>query len=299
MNSTPDWSLWRSFSAVVAEGSLSGAARLLSVSQPTIGRHIETLEQTLGVALFERTLGGLKPNATALRLYEPVEQAQRALTQAATIAAGAQEQLAGTVRVTASTVVSNYVLPSLLVPIRQKYPAIAIELVPSDSAENLLMREADIAIRMFRPTQLELVAKKLGELPIVCGAADSYLQRRGTPSHIGDLVGHDMIGLDRSDAIIAHGGKIGFAIKREDFLLRTDNQTTIFELMRAGLGIGFGQKQLIENTPGMRALLPQMSIPPLEVWLTTHRELFTSVRIRAIYDALADGLVGYIDGTSV
>ncbi|MEO5805891.1 LysR family transcriptional regulator [Devosia sp.] len=299
MNSTPDWSLWRSFSAVVAEGSLSGAARLLALSQPTIGRHIETLEQTLGVALFERSLGGLKPNATALRLYEPVEAARLSLGRAAIMAAGAQEQLAGTVRITASAVVSHYVLPTLLVPIREKYPAISVELVPSDSAENLLMREADIAIRMFRPTQLELIAKRLGELPMVTCAHESYLAKRGTPVEIEELYGHDLVGLDRSDLITAYATKLGFALTREHFAFRTDSQTNLFELIRAGLGIGFGQHQLVRRTPGMVAILPQLPVPALEVWLTTHRELFTSVRIRAIYDALAAGLVAYIEGHDV
>lgn len=299
MNSAPDWSLWRSFSAVMAEGSLSGAARRLGLSQPTIGRHIETLEQNLGLALFERTLAGLKPNATALRLYEPVEAARAALAQAAIMAAGAQEQLAGTVRLTASTVVSHYVLPHLLVPIRARCPAIAIELVPSDSAENLLLREADIAIRMFRPTQLELVTKKLGELPIVCCAHDSYLAKRGVPKQIEDLYQHDMVGLDRSDLITAYAATIGFPIQREHFALRTDSQTNGYALIEAGLGVGFGQLQLVERTPGMRAILPQLHIPPLEVWLTTHRQLFTSGRIRAIYDALAEALVGYIQGHDV
>jgi DNA-binding transcriptional LysR family regulator len=111
MNREPDWALWRSFSAVVANGSLSAAARELGISQPTVGRHIETLEYNLGLTLFERTLNGLKPNTTALRLYEPVAQAQAALAEAAIMAEGAQADYGGTVRITASAVISNYVLP--------------------------------------------------------------------------------------------------------------------------------------------------------------------------------------------
>lgn len=296
MNREPDWALWRSFAAVVTEGSLSAAARRLAISQPTVGRHIETLEQDLGVTLFERTLSGLKANETALRLFEPVEAARAALAEAAIRAEGAQPDPGGTVRITASTMVSNYVLPALLKPIREAYPAIALEIVPSDSAENLLLREADIAIRMFRPTQLELVTRKLGEIPIVCCAHESYLQRRGAPETVEDLLSHDLIGFDRSDLLIRTARDMGYGLKRDNFRLRTDSQTHMWELARAGLGIGFGQAGLVRDTPGMRALLPEMTIPPLEVWLTSHRELFTSHRIRAIYDALADGLTGYIGG---
>ena len=296
MNREPDWALWRSFSAVVANGSLSAAARELGISQPTVGRHIETLEADLGLTLFERTLSGLKPNVTALRLYEPVAQAQAALAEAAIMAEGAQAEYGGTVRITASAIISNYALPSLLVPIRERYPNVALETVPSDSAENLLLREADIAIRMFRPTQLELVTRHLGDLPIVPAAHQSYLDRRGMPQGIPDLYSHDLIGLDRSDLIIVHAQKIGLPLRREHFTIRSDDQTQLWELMKAGLGIGFAQSSLVRRTPGMVALPLDLAIPPLEVWLTTHRELFTSHRIRAIYDALAEGLVTYING---
>ncbi|WIJ25625.1 LysR family transcriptional regulator [Devosia sp. RR2S18] len=296
MNREPDWALWRSFAAVVAYGSLSAAARELGISQPTVGRHIEALEADLGLTLFERTLSGLKPNGAALRLFEPVSTAQAALAEAAILAEGAQAEYGGTVRITASAIISNYVLPGLLGPIRERYPAIALELVPSDSAENLLLREADIAIRMFRPTQLELVTRKLGELAIIACAHQHYLDRRGAPQKIEDLYQHDLIGFDRSDLIVQHSRAIGFPLTRDNFVLRSDDQPHLWELLKASLGIGFAQEALVHGTFGMVVLPLDLSIPPLPVWLTTHRELFTSHRIRAIYDALAEGLAAYIGG---
>ena len=289
----PDWALWRSFSAVVADGSLSAAARRIGYSQPTLGRHIETLEQQLGVTLFDRTLQGLRPTETALRLYQSVAAAEQKLAEATLIAEGTTGALEGTVRITASTIVSHYILPAIMRSIREEFPAIALELVPSDSVENLLLRESDIAVRMFRPTQLELIAKKIGEVPIVCTAHASYLGARGTPVSPEQLIGHSLVGFDRSDLLIAGAKAIGFDLKRSDFALRTDSQTANWELMKAGLGIGFAQLGLVNDTPGMRALLPMLKVPPLEVWLTTHRELFLSPRIRAIYDRLASGLSAY------
>lgn len=289
----PDWALWRSFAAVVSEGSLSAAARRIGYSQPTLGRHIETLEQQLGVLLFDRTIQGLKPTATALRLYEPVKTARQALAEASLVAEGSAGQLEGTVRITSSTVACNYVLPPLLRDLRRTFPAIALELVPSDSVENLLLREADIAVRMFRPTQLELIARKIGELPIVACAHQSYLGLRGIPQSYDDLTRHDLIGFDRSDLLIAGARALGFDLKRDDFVVRTDSQTAAWELMKAGLGIGFAQRNLVRETPGMRELLPMITPPPLEIWLTTHRELFLSPRIRAIYDRLASALTDY------
>ncbi|RYE09209.1 MAG: LysR family transcriptional regulator [Hyphomicrobiales bacterium] len=297
-NLDPDWALWKSFAAVVADGSLSAAARRIGYSQPTLGRHIETLEQQLGVVLFDRTIQGLKPTATALRLYEPVAAAEKSLAEAALVAEGSVAQLEGTVRLTASTVVSHYVLPPLLRPIRTEFPAISLDLVPSDSVENLLLREADIAVRMFRPTQLELIAKKLGELPLVACAHQSYLGARGTPQKPEELRDHDLIGFDRSDLMISAARAMGFSFTRDSFALRTDSQTAGWELIKAGLGIGFAQRGLVHDTPGMREILPMLTPPPLEVWLTSHRELFLSPRIRAIYDRLAQALEAYVARTS-
>lgn len=290
----PDWSLWRSFAAVVEHGSLSGAARHLGMTQPTMGRHIEELERTIGATLFERTLQGLKPTETGLRLYEPVVGAQKALAAAMLIAEGTQEDLSGSVRLTSSTVVAHYVLPPMLTALRQEFPGIALEIVPSDSAENLLLREADIAVRMFRPTQLDLVTRKLGAIPIVACAHESYLARRGTPTSIDELRQHDIIGFDRSDLFIGSARKLGIELKREDFAIRVDSQTAMWEMIKAGLGVCFAQIGLVRETPGMVHLLPRFGPPPLEIWLTTHRELFTSRRIRAIYDRLGEELTRYL-----
>jgi len=289
----PDWSLWRSFEAVIVDGTLSGAARRLGLSQPTLGRHVDALEQKLGVTLFERSLQGLKPTETALRLLEPVKVAQSAFAEARNMAEGTSAELAGTVRITASTVTSHHTLPNMLRQLREEFPTIELELVPSDSAENLLLREADIAVRMFRPTQLELITRKLGDSAIVTCAHETYFNNRARPTNLTDLFDHELIGFDRSDLIIAAARYMGLEISRSDFSIRTDSQTLLWELMKAGLGIGFAQKIIVDSTPGMVTLLPDFSPPTLEVWLTTHRELFTSRRIRVIYDRLGELLSAY------
>lgn len=290
----PDWALWRSFAAVVADGSLSAAARRIGYSQPTLGRHIEALEQQLGVTLFDRTLQGLKPTETALRLYQSVAAAEEKLAEAALIAEGTTGSLEGTVRITSSNIMSCYVLPAMLRPIRLEFPNIAIELVPSDSIENLLLREADIAVRLVRPTQLELITRHLGDLPIIATAHASYIGANGAPTRPEDLSSHTLVGFDRDDQMLRAAKTLGFGLKRADFAIRTDSQVAMWEMLKAGLGVGFGQLGLIRDTPGMRELLPTLRPPKLEVWLTTHRELFLSPRIRAIYDRLANGLTAYI-----
>lgn len=286
----PDWTLWRSFGAVMEQGSLSAAARHLGLSQPTLGRHVEALEQALKLPLFERTQAGLRPLEAALRLFEPVRAARAALAEAGMMAEGANPELSGSVRITSSTVMCHYVLPALFRTLRQAFPQVAIEIVPSDSVENLLLREADIAVRMFRPTQLDLIARRIGSIPIVAAAHESYLEARGVPQTIDDLRQHDLIGLDRSELIIEGARAMGMTLTRSQFALRCDSQTNLWELCRAGLGIGFAQGLLVETTPGMRRILPQLQPPGLDVWLCTHRELFTSRRVRAIYERLGQDL---------
>lgn len=293
----PDWALWRSFGAVVDHGSLSAAARALGLSQPTLGRHIDALEHQLDAVLFERTLTGLSPTETALRLYEPVKLARQALSEATMIAEGASATLTGTVRITSSTVTCNYVLPEILADIRDSFPQLALDVIPSDTSENLLLREADIAVRMFRPTQLELITRHIGDIPIVACAHERYIARRGRPQSPDDLTAHDLIGFDRAELLISAAARMGYKLARDDFALRTDNHTNMWELTKAGLGVGFAQLGLVRRTPGMVALLGNFRPPPLEVWLTTHRELFTSRRIRAIYDRLGEGLARYLSET--
>ncbi len=150
---------------------------------------------------------------------------------------------------------------------------------------------------MFRPTQLELITRKLGESPIVTCAHESYLARRGRPEHAEQLLEHDLIGFDRSDLLIGAARRMGFELRRSDFIVRTDSQTNAWELIKAGLGVGFAQQLLVAETRGMVPLLPDFRPPPMEVWLTTHRELFTSRRIRAIYDRLGEGLSRFLART--
>ena len=218
------------------------------------------MEQELGIALFERTLQGLKPTDTALRLYEPVAGAGRALSEAALMAEGSSAALGGTVRITASSVISHYVLPLMLASLREAYPAIAVELVPADSAENLLLREADIAVCMFRPTQLELITKKLGTIPLVCCAHQSYLARRGIPTEHrrpGAIARPRRLRPAPTLMLAARAAAGAFDIEPGRHpQVCTDSQTGMWEMLKAGLGIGFAQAPLVAAAPGMVPLLP-------------------------------------------
>jgi DNA-binding transcriptional LysR family regulator len=290
MNTSFNWSLVRSFLAVLEHGSLLAAARQLQSSQPTIGRHIAELESQLSVALFDRTGRGLVPTEAALRLADAARTMQTGADQLARTVEGADRSISGTVRITASQPVSCYVLPPLLAQMRLSLPDVQVELVASNSVSNLLRREADIAVRMVQPEQATLVARRVGKVALRGCAHQDYLRRRGIPREPADLLGHDLIGGDRNDETLKGFAAAGLAVEREQFAFRTDDLIVVWQAVRAGLGIGFVSEHLLRTDPAVVPLLPKVKIAPLPVWLAVHKEIRTSKRIRAVYDFLAESL---------
>lgn len=287
---TLDWSLVRAFLAVADSGSLSAAARALGASQPTLGRQIRQIEDGLGVTLFTRQPRGLRLTETGAALLPHARRMEDAMRDIALTAAGRDEALSGTVRLTASTVVAHHILPAIIADIRQAEPLIQIELVASDSSENLLYREADIAVRMYRSTQLDIVTHHLGDLRLGVFAARRYLDRRGWPRDTADLMAHDLIGYDRNELILHHMRTLGWPATQETFATRCDNQTAYMELIRAGCGIGFAQAGLMEGDPEVVELDLPLDLPRLPVWLAAPQAMRTTPRIRRVWDLLAAGL---------
>ncbi|WP_424985141.1 LysR family transcriptional regulator [Microbulbifer sp. S227A] len=285
-----DWSLVQSFLAVADTGSLSAAARVLGCSQPTLGRQVQALENALGVELFTRHARGLALSDAGAGLIPMARQMQEAMQALALTAAGQSTRLEGTVRITASVFASHHLLPPILAGIREAEPAIQLELLPSDTSENLLFREADIALRMYRPTQLDLVARHITDLELGVFAARRYLDRRGRPATPEDLLAHDLIGYDRNDLILRTMATMGWSVRREDFVMRCDNQATYWELLRAGCGIGFSQLGVARADPEVEQLDLGVPMPVLPVWLTAHQAMRQTPRLRRVWDLLAEGL---------
>ena len=220
MDRTPselDWSLMQAFLAVAETGSLTGAARSLDRSQPTLGRQIKTLESQLGAELFHRQPRGFALTQTGAELVAPARAMRDAVHQMSLTAAGQQARLDGTVRITASVATSAMHLPDIISRIRKLEPQIEIELAPTDDTSNLLYREADIAVRMYRPTQLDLVTQHIGEIELGIFASKSYLADRGAPKNANDLLSHDFVGYDASSMIIEGFKNAGIDVDRGFF----------------------------------------------------------------------------------
>ncbi|MEP9399077.1 LysR family transcriptional regulator [Mesorhizobium sp. KR2-14] len=291
-----DWNLIRSFVAVAETGSLSAAARQLAASQPTLGRHIAELEQALGVTLFRRGRQGYVLTEAGSLLFERGRAVHEEATAFSRLALGSVEAIEGTVRIAASEIVAAYVLPDMLARLGIEEPGIEVEIVASNQIENLLRRDADIALRMVEPTQNELLARKVADLPLCACAAKSYLARRGTPKNAYDLVGHDLVGYDRGDEIIKGFAALGVKLDRHAFRFRTDNQIVLWEAIRMGNGIGFAQESLVRADPLVEAILPDLQLPVLPMWLAMHRDVRSSLRIRRVADFLFVALKRYSAG---
>ena len=282
-----NWSLIPSFLAALEQGSLMGAARVTGVSQPTLGRHIAELEQQLNVVLFERTGRGLHPTPNALALAEAAQTMQTGAATFSRLASGSAASLSGLVRITASQPVACFLLPPILARLRKALPEVTIALVVSNDISNLLRRDADIALRMTRPTQRSLIAKCIGRVTIQACAHNDYLRRKGKLQHASDLLNHDLIAGDQSSEIEIGFEAQGFSAKDLRFALRSDDLNAQWAAVKAGLGVGFMSDYLLQSERSVRAVLTNLKLPDFPVWLTVHRELQSSARIRAVYDFLA------------
>lgn len=284
---TLDWTLLRSFLAVVDGGSLSTAARTIGATQPTLSRHIRELETALGVILFTRSAQGLDPTKAALGLVEDA-RAMGAAAEALNLKAqGRSQHLHGTVRISASVIVANLILPPILASLRQAEPSIQIEIVASDTNQNLLRRDADIAIRMVDPTQNALIARKLGDTAIGLFATRDYFDRRGRITSKDDLRHHDLIGLDRSEFLVRGFAAHGIGLTREEFAFRTDDGILTWHLLLAGAGIGIAQVILAKRHADLEQVGGGIGLGSLPVWLVMSEEVRSNARIRRAADFLS------------
>ena len=293
-----DWTLVRSFLAVLDAGSLSGAAKRLGAHQPTLSRQVALLETQLGGPLFERTGRGATPTALALAIADDARAMQEGAERLRYRLNRARTETTGDVRITTSQVAASYLLPPVLAALQLAEPGIRVELVASNALSNLIRREADIAVRMARPAQGSLVARKLADIPIVACAHRDYLARAGTPQAPGDLLRHRLVGYDRDETMVRGLAAGGLPITRENFHILTDDQLAYGRLLAAGGGVGFVAGYNMSFLPGVVQVLPDLQIPPLPCWLVTHREIRGNPLVRRTFDFLAEQIPAALEGMS-
>jgi DNA-binding transcriptional LysR family regulator len=288
-----DWDLYRTFLAVLREGSLSGAARALDLTQPTVGRHIEQLEATLGVALFTRSAAGLAPTEVARQLTLHAETMAAAAEALARAASGEADSERGVVRITASDIVGVEVLPPMLAGFHAAHPEVTVELNLANRQEDLLRREADIAVRMTRPTQGALVARRVGFVAVKLYAHKRWIETHGVPASLEAASGSG-IGFDRDSQIARFLAETQLPLSRELFAFRSDSDLAQLAVMRAGFGVGACQVPLAARNPDLVPVLDDAFRFDMDVWVAMHEDLKSVRRMRLMFDWLVEGLGEYV-----
>jgi DNA-binding transcriptional LysR family regulator len=287
----PDWRLLETFVRVAEKGSLTAAARALGLSQPTASRYVQALEEQIGAKLFVRHSRGLGLTERGTELFRTARALDENVQELFRKAAGLREVPRGTVRVSVNEPIGVEVLPPCFAALRRHYPEISLELVIDNAVANLSRREADVAIRMFRPDQLDLVAKRVGQVEVGLFASRAYVRKHGQPEALKDIQGHTLVGSDRDAAWLRAITALG--LSASDFAFRTDSLVLQIEAVLAGVGIGGMQLGIARKYPNLVRIFPDFAFEPLETWVVMHGDLRGNPPVRVVFDELCTFLGSY------
>ena len=289
--SSMDWSILRDFIAVAETGGLSQAARRLRVSQPTLSRRIAALEEQLKAQLFQRTLRGLLLTDAGENVLAGTRRVEEEALAIERRADAAQEGLSGTVRLSVTESIGALWLPKRLAAFHAKYPGVCVEVLVDNRAANLVRREADIAIRLFRPDRPDLIARHVGEMVMGLYGAKDYLAKHGMPTTLIHLKSHFLVGFDEN---VGARNKAVQRLKRcfspEKIAHRSSSFIGQLSATQAGVGLGVHDCVLADADATLQRVMPEDFDHRMEIWLVTHAYMRHSGRIRAVYDFLADAI---------
>lgn len=286
---SPDWNQMRALLATVEAGSLSAAARRLGLTQPTLGRQVAALEESLGLAIFERVGRSLVLTEAGQRLVVDLRDMGEAAQRVAISAAAQSQSVEGVVRITTADIYAGHVLPPLLEKLREAAPGIRVEVLATGSISDLLRREADIAIRHVRPEQDGLIAKRGKDTMAYVYGTPDLLEQMGQPRNGEELARGDFVGdMNGNDDFIAQMRERGVPLSAANFRFATQSGMTGWEWARKGMCLAAMVEAVALVTPEVRIAVPSIAPIPVPVWLVTHRELHTSRRIRLVFDMLVE-----------
>ena len=281
------WSLIQDFSAVAKLGSLSKAAKHLNTSQPTLSRQIAMLERKLQMTLFERSTQGLRITTAGEKLIETSLAMEQASDEFLRIASGAAMTLAGNIRISVNEVIGHYYLPKAIIEFNQHYPEVQVEIDVCNQPKSLHKRDADIALRMFRPVQPDLIAKRLPDIKLQLAASKTYLAKQKQPIDMQNIKQHKLIGFDRNTDFIKSVNQLDIPLSAKDFCLKTDFLPLQIELARNGGGLTITHENLIDQCDDLESIKLDLTLPSLEFWLVCHADVKHNRRIRIMMDFLS------------
>jgi len=282
-----NWDGLRYFSAAAEAGSLSAAATLLDSNQSTVSRHIDTLESSLGIKLFQRSVKGLSLTEEGRAIYEQAQCIQNEIIKIQRLAQGGEVDANGTVRLSLPEGLGQEVLIPALDDFYQQYPNVKLVFNVSATTANLSQGEADVTVRLFRPEEPDLAIKFLGEMKLGLYASDAYKENYGLPKQLKDI---------RKHRVIVYGDHLSILPENqwllnhsEDTLriLSSDSTVTRFKATASGVGLSLQPDVLAQTNPNLIRLFKSVQLPSHKVWLVSHDDIGQIPRIRAVVDFLS------------
>jgi DNA-binding transcriptional LysR family regulator len=288
LQGVPDWNDLRYFLTIAREGTLAAAARALEVDATTVGRRLAALEEELDSKLFDRTPAGLTLTDAGRGIRSAVEEMEAAALAVERRASGEDARLEGVVRITLTEAFAVNVLLPRFTPFRERHPGIQVQFLTDYGALDLARREADIAVRLTRPQEDTLVARKVGEIAIAPYASEDYLERRGLPDPANGFAGHDVIGYADAAAKWPEARWLTESAPATHVAVRCNSVLSVVASTVAGLGVGMMPCMFGDQEPALRRVAPLVTSLRRDIWLVVHQDLQHNARVRATLHFLAE-----------
>ncbi len=285
-----DWNQARAFLVTAETGSFSAAARALNMTQPTLGRQVAGFERALDIVLFERIGRKLELTPAGKDMLVHLRAMGDGAIAANLTASGRSENITGEVCISVTDIFAVYSMPAIVADLRRIAPQVQIKVLAANTLSDLQRREADIAVRHVAPTQPDLIARKVRTSTGHLYASKAYLDRYRPIHTPDDLVGAEVIGIDNAEQLVAFLQDWGLPVTAANLSIRGDSGVASWEFARRGLGIMPMTRDVAGFFPDMQMVLPGLKPVEVPYWLTVHRELHSSKRIRLVYDHLAQVL---------
>ncbi|AJE46289.1 LysR family transcriptional regulator [Celeribacter indicus] len=285
-----DWDKLRIFHAVADAGSLTHAGDILHLSQSAVSRQIRALEESLGTTLFHRHARGLILTEQGELLFEATRAMAKRLEAAAARIRDSEEEVYGELRVTTATGFGTLWLAPRLSKLYDKYPDLKIDLMLEERVLDLPMREADIAIRMKEPSQADLIRKRLMNIRMRLFATQHYIDAHGMPETMADLAHHRLICQNPNAPQVAAGARLVEELNEYDIRskLFVNNYFGVLQAVLNHLGIGVLPDYLVESSPNLVRVLPDVESGEVPVFLAYPEELRHSKRVEVFRDFITE-----------
>lgn len=288
-----DWNDLRDFLAVHRARTLTGAASELGINATTVGRRLASLEAQIGARLFDRTPDGYVMTPAGMDLLPHAERMEKEAFSLERELIGRDQRVAGAVRVSATEMLATRFIAPHLERFTQRYPELVVDLVCTNRSLSLARREADIALRLARPEEENLLVRRLSDITLALYASRAYVERHGPPADPDrSLAGHRVLLFADVRPFAAENQWFAPRLEGAHIALRSDSVSSLYSAAVGGVGIALLPRAAADSDPMLTCIETRSSPEPRVIWQSVHRDMAGSARVRVVLDFLARLLGG-------